>query len=410
MKKWLAFALGLCLCSPAQAAVVKVEKGSGGWRLQVDGAPYFVKGVSYNITTVGETPDEGTWRDWMIMDDDQDGRIDVAYQSWVDRNRNNHQDPDEKEIGDFQLLKEMGANTIRLYHHATSDPQLQALGKANAPLLAHAPNKAILRDLYEKYGIRVMVGDLLGAYTAGSGADWVQGTDYTNAEQKKNMLRSVEDMVKEFKDEPFLLMWALGNENNYGESTHTNADKEPIAYAGFVNEVAQRIHQMDPDHPVVLVNGETRFLDVYAQYAPQVDIIGVNCYRNAPGFGRLFRDVAAKIDKPLLLSEYGTPSPKVVNNELDEIQQMEGHLAVWREIRDHAAGKTAPGNSIGGFAFEWLDTWCRNWAPSDQNVSEDGWNAEWHGLTSQGDGQNSPLMRQLRHVYYVYQELWNEEK
>lgn len=55
-----------------------------------------------------------------------------------------------------------------------------------------------------------MVGDLLGAYTIGSSAIWDVGTDYTNKQQRKNMMKSVEDMVMEFKDTPFLLMYALG--------------------------------------------------------------------------------------------------------------------------------------------------------------------------------------------------------
>ena len=61
----------------------------------------------------------------------------------------------------------MGVNTVRLYHHGY--------------------NKALLSDLYQTYGIRVMMGDFLGAYTIGSGADWYAGTDYSNKEQQQKM-------------------------------------------------------------------------------------------------------------------------------------------------------------------------------------------------------------------------------
>ncbi len=410
MKKLIGFifAIAFCFLGQAQASVVAVEKTSRGWQLKVDDQSYFIRGISYNPTKIGESPDNQTLRDWMIVDDDKDGQIDVAYQSWVDKNRNNIQDANEPQVGDFQLLEDMGVNTMRLYHHATADEELQSL-HVQKLLYAHAPNKVLLRDLYSKYGIRSMVGDFLGAYTIGSGANWQEGTDYTNPQQKSMMLKSVENMVREFKDEPFVLMWALGNENNYGQETHTNADKNPVAYAQFVNEVAEKIHQMDPNHPVVLVNGEVRFIDVYAKHAPAVDIIGINCYRSGSALGAVYQEIASKIDKPVLITEYGTQNPKVINNELDEIRQMEVHMGDWHQILDHSYSKKAPANAIGGFAFEWLDSWWRDASSYEQNLSQNEWNLEWHGLVSQGNGQNSPLMRQLRNVYYAYQKLWKNE-
>ena len=49
----------------------------------------------------------------MIM---KNGIVDGPYESWVDTNKNNKQDDNEKIVGDFQLMKEMGVNTIRIYH------------------------------------------------------------------------------------------------------------------------------------------------------------------------------------------------------------------------------------------------------------------------------------------------------
>src|ERR1044071_7208001 len=226
--------------SPSTAADVRVAESSDGWRLIVDGKPFFVKGICYYPTKVGESADDGTWRDWMTVDDDHDGRIDAPYQSWVDKNRNDRQDPGEKVVGDFQLMKEMGCNAIRVYHHASSSPQVQKInetGTGTALHYNHAPNKELLRDLYKTYGIRVAMGDFLGTYTIGSGAPWDGGTDYSDPVQRKNMLASVEDMVREFKDEDFLLMWVLGNETNYREATHTNAATHPKDFAEFVNIV-----------------------------------------------------------------------------------------------------------------------------------------------------------------------------
>jgi hypothetical protein len=35
-----------------------------------------------------------------------------------------------------------------------------------------------------------------------------------------------------------------------------------------------------------------------------------------------------------------------------------------------------------------------------------GWNHEYNGFASQGNGSKSPLIRQLRKVYFMYKSLW----
>jgi hypothetical protein len=315
-------------------------------------------------------------------------------------------------VGDFQLLKEMGVNTIRIYHSPSADPDVQALYREqNESSLeySHAPNKALLRDLYRTYGIRVAMGNLLGAYGVGSAASWDSGTDYTNRQQLKNMMRSVEDMVKEYRDEPFLLMWIIGNENNYRQFTHTNADHEVRAYAEFLDRVARRIHKLDPHHPVAMSNGETSGLKAYAAYAPHVDIFGLNSYRD-PGFGQLWSDVSAAFDRPVILTEYGSSRPRVDHGVLDEDDQAAHEEKAVCDIESHAAGGKAPANAIGGFVFEWLDEWWHDGLPREQNTGGGGWNHEYHGLVSQGDGRSSPYLRRMRKAYQMYQDHWMRNK
>ena len=407
-----AAALLACACSlfmgrPAAAAQVTVQKSATGWQLLVDGKPFIVKGVNYTPFKVGESPHNNTLRDWMLIDDDQDGRIDSAYQSWVDANRNNKQDDDEPAVGDFQLLKEMGANTIRVFHHPSDNPEIVALHPNNINI-NHAPNKDLLRRLHADFGIWVVMGDFLGAYTIGSGADWQAGTDYTDPVQRANMLKSVEAMINEFKDEPYILMWTLGNANNDAAGAKTNAATQPRAFAEFVNEAAKKIHALDGTRPVALVNGDTDLLPVLAKYAPDVDILGINTTRYVPGFGSLWSEVDQIYDKPVLITSYGPPTIRFESNRLDEIYQYRVHVAGWRDIAGHTAGSSYPGNAIGGIAFEWLDAWWRDYLPDEHNLGKHGWHAEWQGIASQGDGRHSLLLRQLRHVYYAYQALWTE--
>ena len=390
---------------------VKVVKAQDGWRLIVDGKAYFVKGVCYNADKVGESPNEGTLRNWMFVDDDNDGRNDPAYQSWVDKNKNNRRDPGENEIGDFKLLKKMGCNTIRVYHHASADPEIHKIlsNGASAQLLYNrAPNKDLLRDLYKNYGIMVAMGDLVGAYCVGSGADWKTGTDYRDPLQKQRMLKCVKDMVLEFKDEPYILFWVLGNENNYAFN-HTKAAQYPEAYAQFINEAAQMVHKLDPSHPVCLCNGDILLLQFYTKLAPEVDIFGVNIYRDY-GFSALWESVDQKYNKPVVITEYGMGYPGVKNGILDEDKQLRIHRKCWLDIAGHRAGKAFPGNTLGGFIYCWMDDWWQDGFPGVHNTNPDGsgWDHEYNGLMSQGNGKNSPLMRQPRKVYFEYQKLWSE--
>ncbi len=403
----------LCVLFPLTVrADVRVVKNEKGWNLLVDGKPYYVKGVCYEPAKIGESAMEGTLRDWMTVDDDQDGRVDAPYQSWVDVNRNNRQDSNEPVVGDFQLLKEMGANTMRVYHHASASPKIQALhkkGSEGALLYNHAPNKKLLRDLFKTYGIRVAMGDLLGAYVVGSGADWDEGTDYLDASQRKKMLSSVEEMVREFKDEPYILMWVLGNENNYKDFTHTNAAQNPKAYAEFVNQAAQLIKKLDPHHPVALANGDLQLIFAYSKYTPSIDIFGLNSYRDH-GFGGMWEQVASRYPKPVLLTEYGTAHPKVKDDVLDEDDHARIHELNYCDMWRHRAGELSPGNSIGGFLYTSVDDWWQDGQPNDHNLGGGGWNHEWNGVMSQGDGSASPFLRQLRKTYFMYQSHWTSEK
>ncbi len=393
----------------AKNTSVRVEKSPTGWQLWVNQQPYLVRGVCYWPIRIGESPNEGTLEDWMIQDTNQNGRIDGPYESWVDRNKNNIQDRDEPTVGDFKLLQQLGANTIRIYHHPSNQADIQALH--NSPtsqrLYNHAPNKALLRDLYQTYGIRVAMGDLLGAYAVGSGASWEQGTDYRDPQQRQRMLRSVENMILEFKDEPFILLWVLGNENRNGSSTHTNAAEYPTDYAKFVNQVAQRIHLLDPDHPVAVCDLNIPGFSAYTRHMPDVDIYGVNSYRS-PGFGGLWKDIADVYDKPVLITEYGVSVPKFSAGRVDETYHAMVYQKAWEDIAAHAlTGTKEPRNSIGGFAFEWLDNWWQDGDPWNQNRSS-GWNHEVCGLASQGNGQQSPFLRQLRKSYYALKTLWTQ--
>ncbi len=399
------------------AGVARLARYTNGhWQLQVDGKPYLVKAVAYAPTPIGMSPHADGYdvnNAWQMSDLNQNGKVDGPYDSWVDANRNNRQDGDEPVVGDFKLLKQMGVNTIRLYHHALS--------------------KELLRQLYKDYGIRVIMGDFLGMYAAGSGAEWYKGSDYTNLEHLEKMRESVRQMIAEHKDEPYVLMWMLGNESNYGEigdpdpksgkaGLGSNAKAQPEAHYAFVNEVAAMIKSLDPNHLIGFSNGDIVTIDVLARHCDNIDVFGTNSYRGSFGFGRTFwEDVRDYLDKPVLFTEYGCPAYfQGKERAYGEEKQVEYHRGNWEDIVYNTAG-SGIGNAIGGVIFEFIDEWWKSGLPPSFSATEqetvgdfvaafpDGWmHEEWLGMASQGDGSNSPFMRQLRPAYDYYKKVWNE--
>jgi len=374
-----------------------VQYENGDWQLLVDDKPYQIRGITYAPTKVGQSPDDGSLTNWMEYDFNNNGINDVAFESFVDKNGNNKQDKDELSVGDFKLLKEMGVNTIRLYHQP------------------FAVNKKLLRQMYEKYGIRVVMGDFLGKYAIGSGASWFEGTDYANPQHQKNMLESVKKMVLEFKDEPYILMWVLGNENVYGVAC--NADKNPEAFFKFCNEAAFLIKTLDEDHPVAIASGDVLFLDIFAKNCNEVDVFGTNAYRGNYGFGAFWQQVKELADRPAMITEFGCPAYSFsLTKEEALLAQREYHQGAWEDIEENMSSGEGCGNSIGGFIFEFLDEWWKAYEPFYHDRKglfagpfPDGYmHEEWLGLCGQGDGKTSPFLRELRPSYFFYKEHWNK--
>ncbi|MCX5782242.1 MAG: hypothetical protein NT145_06015 [Elusimicrobia bacterium] len=384
------------------------------WTLFVDGEPYIIRGMAYSPNKVGLSPDTGTLnpsKDWMWADNNKNGIIDGAYEAFVDKNRNNLRDKTEKTVGDFKLMKKMGVNTLRLYHHGGF-------------------NNELLMNGYKNYGFMYLMGDFLGMYATGSGAEWYSGTDYTDPQQQENMLDSVKKMVEKYKDQPYILMWVLGNENNYGipgipgktPGSGCRAKQQPDAYYEFVNKAAALIKSLDPEkRPVAVSNGDLLYLDICAQKAPEVDVFGCNSYRGEQGFGNLFWDVKNAFDRPVLITEYGCSAfHKLWNRKRAEEGQADYHRGNWIDIESNFSG-SGEGNALGGVIFEWIDEWWKAGPPPkflpdvQDKVPQfgapflDGWSyEEFMGITSQGKGKLSPFLRQLRPAYFTYMKLWEK--
>jgi len=207
----------------------------------------------------------------------------------------------------------MHVNTIRIYQPGQNPEAV----------------KAVIRDMYEKYGIRTLMGHWIGFWEYPCPL-------YGDSNFQDRMRREILDMVQTYKDEPGILGWILGNENNYSCLGHVNpwssdeidqeADPQKRIrmkgriYYSFINYLTKEIHKIDRNHPVGLGNGELIGLDMAGEFAPEVDFIATIIYRGKT-FGNLFNSVKATFDRPVLLSEIGADSYDALHNKEDQNMQ-----------------------------------------------------------------------------------------
>ena len=400
-----------------------IEYNNGHFQLTLDDKPYVIRAMTYCPNLVGLTPatiatgknygpnssgvypEPGTVNNitaWSWDDYDKNGLTDGPFEAWVDANRNEKQDKDEKNVGDFALMKAMGVNTLRIYH-------------------SKGLNKDVLKAGYEKYGFMYIFGNLIGMYAIDNGVGWEKGTDYSNPVCQKAMLDSIRQMMKDFKDEPYILAWVLGNENNYSWLGANNVQSNPAAYYKFANECAKLIKSLDPQkRPVIISNGDVGCIDYFAKYCPDIDIFGANVYRSEGGFGSFWRDVLRKCAKPAMITEYGCPAyVKGWSEARREEAQASWHRGNWKNIEDNMAGIAGgTGGALGGVIFEWSDEWWKLEGDSDPYAHDETSNSEmpffdgngyeeWFGIVGIGDGKDSTFKRQLRKAYFTYKEMWN---
>ena len=325
-------------------------------------------------------------------------------------------------IVDGKLMKEMGINTVRVYEPGANPEAV----------------KKVIRDFYRLYGIRVILGSWLGYWR-------YPCPFYGDKKFQDNVKKEVLDMINLYKDEPGVLLWVLGNENNYsclGDVNHwpnEEVDKETDPqkqkalrakiYYSFVNEISQEIHKIDIAHPVALGNGELIGLEYANKYCNDVDLVACIIYRGKT-FGNMFNSLKATFDKPIMLSEFGADAYDAYRNKEDQNMQAFFLESQWRQIYENLAGsKTGQGNCLGGTIFEWTDEWWKhneynpeswkihdtesNWsngsyyfdiqAPGNKNMNE-----EWFGIVALSPDKKEFGIdkRVTRKAYYLVREFW----
>jgi len=390
MKK-IIFLLTLFSCSFSsfsQADKVLVDKKQDGLKLKVNGQDLIVNGMNWDYFPIGTNFNYSLWK-----------QPEQVIQKALD-----------DEMG---LLKNMGVNTIRVY---TGIP------------------KKWIEYIHTNYGIYTMLNHSFGRYGLTLNGAWVANTEYSDAATQKALLKETKEMVEEYKNTKGLLLFLLGNENNYGlfwDGAETEdipmEDRKSTVRAESMyklfNEATAAMKAIDPSHPVAICNGDLLFLNIIAKECPAVDILGVNVYRGI-SFGDLYERVKKEYGKPVLLTEFGSDAFNAVANEEDQNAQAKLLKGNWKEIYENAAGMGKSGNSLGGFTFQFSDGWwkfgqTKNLDLHDSNASwsnggyifdyvkgENNMNEEWFGICAKGPtNSNGTYQLYPRAAYYLLKDL-----
>ncbi len=392
MKK-LTLILILCCFSAnikAQTENVTILKDNNDFKLLVNNKPFFINGMNWNYDPIGTNYNYSLWKQ-------PDDVIRAALDS------------------EMSLLKNMGVNTIRQY--TGIQPKW-------------------ITYIYQKYGIYTMLNHSFGRYGLTLNGNWVPQTEYSNPATKQLLLKETQDMIQEYKDTPGLLMFLLGNENNYGlfwDGAETEniplEDRKSTKRAkdmyNLFNEAVVAMKKIDTKHPIAICNGDLLFLDIIAQECKDVDILGTNMYRGV-SFGNAFQQVKEKFNKPVVITEFGADSFNAIDNAEDQKSQAYYLVNNWKEIYENAAYLGKSGNSLGGFTFQFSDGWwkyaqTKNLDIHDTNASwsnggyandyiqgQNNMNEEWFGICAKGPVNARGLYELYpRAAYYALKQAHN---
>ncbi len=375
----------------AQTSQVSVVEDETGIKLVVNGEDFMINGMNWDYFPIGTNFSYSLWKQ-------SDDVIKAAL---------------DAEMG---LLKNMGVNVVRQY--------------------TGIPPKWI-EYIYREYGIYTLLNHSFGRYGLTIDGAWVAVTNYADPRTQDLLLSEVDKLVSRYKNTAGLLMYLLGNENNYGlfwagaETEDFPDDEEEKKFIGekrgrpmykLMNEAAKKMKAVDSSHPIAICNGDVLFIDVIAEECKDVDVYGVNMYRGL-SFGDAFQVVKDKLKKPIMFTEFGADAFNAIENQEDQKAQAYYMVGNWKEIYENAAGQGKAGNSIGGFTFQFSDGWWKfgqtknleihdnnaSWANGGYSIdleeSENNMNEEWFGICAKGATNGRGLYDLYpRAAYYALKE------
>ncbi len=228
---------------------------------------------------------------------------------------------------------------------------LQGDGRQRDPHVRRASRRAGCSYIYERYGIYTVLNHPMARY--GYTLDGVVAAERSttpNPKLRAAVTAEVVALVDEFKDTPGLLMWLLGNENNYG-LTWTSSEIEALpegerdaarARATSTRSSARSStasRRRDPRHPVAIANGDLQYIDLIAQECKGLDVFGTNVYRGISARD-LFQVVKDKLGVPVMFTEFGADAWNAARDARGPGRRRRATCsAQWREIYEQSAAR-----------------------------------------------------------------------
>lgn len=169
---------------------------------------------------------------------------------------------------------------------------------------------------------------------------------YNNEEFKARTRASVKVLAEALKDEPNLLVWGIGNEIEHGTAN------TPAAWA-FVNELGLLIKSIDSRHLTsTVISHNAKALDLIAEYAPDLDVVGINSYGSIPQVEKMVENSTYK--KAYIISEWGPTGWWETTRTAwrAPIEQTSEEKRIVYEDRYNNYIKNAP-RCLGSFVFLW---------------------------------------------------------
>ena len=370
------------------ADIVTTYKDENGWKLQVNGKDFFVKGVVWGYAPPGTN---------------------YSYSIW------NQSEDIIKQVVDkeFSLMRAANINAIRTF--------------------AIIPPKWV-EYIYQKYSIMTVINPLMGRYGATIDGVWKPVTDYSDTRTREVLKADVLKEVEKYKNVPGVLMFALGNESNYGLEWSSSFEIENLPVGEQQREKAKFLYslfeeviaagkQIDPNHPFTIVNGDIQYLDLISEHGQDWDMLGINVYRGI-GFTDLWSRVKNELDLPVIFFEFGSDAFNARDFAEDQAAQANYLRLQWQEIYNKSYGNGEEGNALGGFVFEWRDEWWKykqtenldvqdrtaSWANGgykfDFVEGQNNMNEEWFGINRIGDVEDGVYVSEPRMAYDVLRAIW----
>ncbi|MCX6151252.1 MAG: carboxypeptidase-like regulatory domain-containing protein [Ignavibacteriales bacterium] len=274
-----------------------------------------------------------------------------------------------------QLLKAMNGNTFRTY---------SGVGKY---LLTKAAEN----------NVRVIV------------SFWVQyGYDFSDINIRKQIVDEFSQMVLDLKDYPAVLMWNIGNEQNYQNGNTPN-------WYTLIQELAIAAYKIEGEtyHPVCGNNGSINNIGNASLNADDASLTYMDLWAS-----NIYEwDIASKISeykkksqKAIVVTEWGIDALDNRNKKEYEDVQASFDSTNWVQI------SSSSDVCVGGTVFEFTDEWWKGGTPDvhdfggyETGAHPDGYsNEEWWGIIATTPDNNNDGMDEwrLRKAYYMFQRNW----